>query len=91
MIIDNEPAKAFVAKNKGLKLLDTDYVSEDYAIGVSKKNPALRDAINSILKKLIADGTVQSIIDKYINTDSSSEAVSSSSASVSTSSASTAG
>lgn len=91
VIIDNEPAKAFVAQNKGLKLLDTDYVSEDYAIGVSKDNPALRDAINSILKKLIADGTVQSIIDKYINTDSSSEAVSSSSASVSMSSAATAG
>ncbi|MGN0362939.1 MAG: ABC transporter substrate-binding protein [Bilifractor sp.] len=91
VIIDNEPAKAFVAENKGLKILNTDYVTEDYAIGVSKDNTALKDAINTILKKLIADGTVQSIIDKYINADSSSENVSASSSSAGTSTASSAG
>ena len=67
VVIDNEPAKQFVAKNEGLKILDTSYVEEDYAIGVSKDNPALRDAINNALNELIADGSVQKIIDKYIN------------------------
>lgn len=66
VIIDNEPAKAFVAANPGLKILDTDYVTEDYAIGVSKENDALLNAVNDALKELIADGTVQSIVDTYI-------------------------
>ena len=66
VVIDNEPAKAYVAANAGLKILDTEYVVEDYAIGVSKDNPALRDAINAALEELIADGTVKDIIDKYI-------------------------
>ncbi len=66
VIIDNEPAKSFVAANKGLKIMDAAYAEEDYAICVSKKNTELRDNINKALKELIADGTVQKIIDKYI-------------------------
>ncbi len=67
VVIDNEPAKAFVAANEGLKILDTEFIVENYAIGVSKENPALRDAVNAALKELIADGTVKTIVDKYIN------------------------
>lgn len=67
VIIDNEPAKAFVAANKGLTILDTEYVTEDYAIAVSKDNPKLRDAINTALNELIADGSVQTVLDKYIH------------------------
>ena len=67
VVIDSEPAKQFVAVNDGLKILDTEYVVEQYAIGISKENPVLRDAINSALTELIADGTVQKVIDKYIN------------------------
>jgi len=67
VIIDNEPAKAFVAANKGLTILDTEYVTEDYAIAVSKDNPTLRDAINTALNELIADGSVQTVLDKYIH------------------------
>ena len=32
----------------------------------AKGNTALRDAVNTVLQELIADGTVQAIIDKYI-------------------------
>ncbi len=67
VIIDNEPAKNFVAANEGLKILDTAYVEEDYAIAVSKDNDALLEAINGALKELIADGSVQEVLDKYIN------------------------
>lgn len=69
VVIDNEPAKAFVEANEGLKILDTEFTTEDYAIGVSKENTALKDAVNTALKELIADGTVQSIIDKYITAE----------------------
>ena len=67
VVIDNEPAKAFVAANEGLKILDTEYIIENYAIGISKDNPGLRDAVDAALKELIADGTVKTIVDKYIN------------------------
>ena len=66
VVIDNAPAKEFVAANPGLVILDTEFANEDYAIGVAKGNTALLDAINGALKELIDDGTVQSIIDKYI-------------------------
>ena len=69
VVIDNAPAQEFVAANPGLKILDTEYVNEDYAIGVKKGNTQMLNAINGALEELKADGTVQSIIDKYINAD----------------------
>ena len=66
VIIDNEPAKNFVKANEGLSILETKYVEEEYAIAVAKNNNALLEKINKALDELIADGTVQSIIDKYI-------------------------
>ncbi len=66
VVIDNEPAKVFVENNEGLKILDTEYIEEDYAIAVSKDNAELLEKIDTALGELIADGTVQSIIDKYI-------------------------
>ena len=65
VVIDNEPAKNFVAANEGLKILETEYVVEDYAIALAKDSE-LTETINAALEELIADGTVQSIIDKYI-------------------------
>lgn len=69
VIIDNEPAKAFVAENEGLKILDTEYAVEDYAIAVKKGNQELLDDINAALEKLTADGTIDSIIAKYIKAE----------------------
>ena len=66
VVIDNAPAQEYVKANPGLKILETEFSNEDYAIGVAKGNTALLDAINGALKELIDDGTVQSIIDKYI-------------------------
>jgi len=67
VIIDNEPAKAFVAENPGLKILDTEYAVEDYAIAMNKNNKDLYEQVNAALEELIADGTVQGILDKYIS------------------------
>jgi len=65
VIIDNEPAKSFVAANQGLVILDTEYAIEDYAIAIAKGSDLL-EKINNALAELIADGTLASIIEKYI-------------------------
>ena len=69
VIIDNEPAKNFVAANDGLKILDTEYVTEDYAACINKENAELLDAVNGALAELKADGTLQKIIDQYITAE----------------------
>ena len=66
VVIDNEPAKAFVAANSGLKILETPYTVEDYAMAINKDNVALKDAINQALKELTDDGTIAAIVNKYI-------------------------
>ncbi len=66
VVIDNEPAKAFVAENEGLKILDTAYADEDYAIAVAKDNTELLEKLNTALSELKADGSFQKIVDKYI-------------------------
>ncbi|WP_308564630.1 basic amino acid ABC transporter substrate-binding protein [uncultured Faecalibacterium sp.] len=66
VVIDNAPATEYVAANPGLKVLDTSYAEEDYAIGMAKGS-ALEDAVNKALEELKADGTLQAIVDKYIN------------------------
>ena len=69
VIIDNGPAQEFVAANPGLTILETPWVEESYAIGLTKGNTALNEAINNALNELISDGTVQSIIDSYITAE----------------------
>ncbi len=66
VIIDNEPAKSYVKANEGLKILETAYVEEDYAICFNKDDTELQEKVNGALKELIADGTVKTIVDKYI-------------------------
>ena len=66
VILDNEPAKALVAANEGLHILDTEYAVEDYAIAIAKENTELLEKVNKALSELTADGTLQSIVDKYI-------------------------
>lgn len=66
VVIDNEPAKAFVAANEGLKILETPYAVEEYAIAISKNNETLLNDVNKALDELEADGTLDKIISKYI-------------------------
>ncbi len=69
VIIDNAPAQEFVKANPGLAILEGEWAMEDYAIGFGKGNTELKDAVNKALSELIADGTVQKIIDKYITAE----------------------
>lgn len=68
VIIDNEPAKAFVAANKGLKIVEESYAVEDYAACISKNNEALLADVNKALAELKEDGTLDAIVEKYIPT-----------------------
>lgn len=56
VIIDNEPAKAYVEANEGLKILDGEYANEDYAICFAKDNTELMDKVNTVLKELTDEG-----------------------------------
>ena len=66
VIIDNEPAKAFVKANEGLVILDTSYADEDYAACIAKGNTALLNAIDEAIMELTEDGTIDAIVEKYI-------------------------
>ena len=66
VIIDNEPAKSFVATTEGLKILDGEYANEDYAICIAKDNTELLNQINTALAELEAEGKIKEIIEKYI-------------------------
>ncbi len=66
VIIDNGPAQEYVKSNAGLHLLEGDWVLENYCLAVDEGNTGLLEALNSALEEMIADGTVQAIIDKYI-------------------------
>ena len=50
-----------------LKILDTKYAEEDYAICIAKENTELLEKVNAALAELQADGTAQAIVDKYIS------------------------
>ena len=69
VVIDSQPAKEFVEANEGLTILDTEYAVEDYAIALNKDNTELLDKVNAALIELTDDGTIQSILDKYITAD----------------------
>lgn len=73
VIIDIEPAKAFVAANEGLVLLETTYAEEEYAIAIALENTELLEKIDAALLELIEDGTVAAIVEKYIPTEAEAE------------------
>lgn len=55
------------SKQVNLKILDTEYAVEDYAIAIAKENDQLLSDVDAALNELIADGTLQKIVDKYIS------------------------
>lgn len=69
VIIDNEPAKAYVSENEGLKILDTPFTEEEYAICFAKDNSELQDKVNTALNELKESGELKKVVDKYIKAD----------------------
>ncbi len=69
VVIDDQSAQEYVKANPGLMILDTEFAVEDYAIAVAKGNTVMLEKVNKALSELIADGSVQKVIDKYIAAD----------------------
>ena len=69
VIIDNKPAQVFVSENEGLKILETPYAEEHYAIAVKKDNTELLDAINASIASLKESGKLDEIVAKYITAE----------------------
>ena len=69
VIIDNEPAKVFVAENEGTKILEEDFAVEEYAMAIAKENTELLEKVNTALAELTEDGTLKAIVDKYISAE----------------------
>ncbi len=67
VVIDSATAKKYVGDNEGLKIVPDDaaFGDEEYAIAVNKKDTELLEQINEILTKMIDDGTVQALSEKY--------------------------
>ncbi len=74
VVIDAQPAKAFVEANSDLMMLDEEFVTEDYAICVAKNNSSLTSSINEALNALINNGTINTIINNYIGENPTKEA-----------------
>lgn len=66
VIIDDQPAQTFVRESEGLKILEAEYVEEDYALCFAKGSE-LVDDVNAAIAELKEDGTFDVIIDKYID------------------------
>ncbi len=67
VIIDNNPAKEYKTQHgDDVTLIENQFDEEEYAIAVKKGNKDLLEAVNNALKELKADGTFQTIVDKYI-------------------------
>ena len=69
VIIDEQPAIAFVNKNSDLKILEEEFALEEYAICIAKENTELKEKVNAALAQLKADGTLDNIISNYIGDD----------------------
>lgn len=69
VVIDKEPAKAFVSKNDDLMILEEGFDPEEYAICISKEKSDLKEKINQAIKELKEEGTMDSIIHNYIGDD----------------------
>ena len=69
VVIDEQPALAFVEENPGLKILDEEFTLEEYAIVIAKGNDDLLEKVNTALEELRSEGTLDRITKNYIGTD----------------------
>ena len=69
VIIDREPAKVFVSKNEGIRMLEEEFTVEQYAIAIAKDNEELLEKINGSIETLKSSGKLQEIVDKYITAE----------------------
>lgn len=66
VLIDEQPALAFVEKNNELTISDEEFAVEEYAIGIAKENTELLYQINDALEAIKVNGTMDEIVANYI-------------------------
>ncbi len=67
VIIDKLPAEKIAANSSGaLEVLPDELTQESYAVAVAKNQKDLLDAVNKTIDRLIADGTIDSLIVKHM-------------------------
>lgn len=69
VVIDDATAKAFVASNDGIKILEEKLSNEEYAIAVKKGNAELLENMNAAIKELKESGKLDEIVAKYIKAE----------------------
>lgn len=65
VIMDERPAKRFVEEKGNMIIMEEPLSNESYAIALKKGNDELKARIDAALDEMKADGSLQSIIDKY--------------------------
>lgn len=50
-----------------LKILDSEYVTEDYAFAIAKDNDALLEKVNAAMQELTDDGSIKQVVDYFIS------------------------
>ena len=65
VVMDYETAKNYAKQNSELKLVQTDFASEEYAIAMRKGNEELLGKINQAIKQIKENGFYDGLIAKY--------------------------
>ncbi|MBQ9942719.1 MAG: transporter substrate-binding domain-containing protein [Christensenellaceae bacterium] len=63
VVIDEMPAQQLVTANEGLVVMETPLTTEQYAIAIAKENEDLKEVVDSVLEKLIAEGKIEAWIE----------------------------
>lgn len=69
IIIDELPAKEIVKRNSDLKIVDDDFLTDEYAIAVRKGDKELLDSINKTIRTIKENGVYQKLSDAYMPVD----------------------
>ena len=65
IVMDELPAKAIVAENDNLRILDGILFQDKYGMIVKKGNDELKDQINKVLERMVNDGTINDLVLKH--------------------------
>ena len=65
IVMDELPAKAIVAENDNLMILDGILFQDKYGMIVKKGNDELKDQINKVLERMVNDGTINDLVLKH--------------------------
>lgn len=69
VVLDEQTVNKFAQANENLEVLEDSLADDEYAIALDKKNDKLLKEVNKAIKELKDDGTLDKIINKYMESD----------------------